>query len=608
MELTGYQKLFQMTKLINSKFELPEIIQVLVDAIANEITQADLVGFFIRKPNGLFHGYKGNKLPVDITELIIDPADDAFVRHIIETGCLEYIADTSKDKRADQAKVTLLKIKSLLGIPVFLNDEIFGFVFVHDFGKPMNLTKEQINVTEAFVGMASVAIRNIQIFEQRLHLLETQQLLLDATNALSKSLSVPEVLRTCFGFMQKATAAKDIAIHLYDDKERKLSPFHISSVHVPEEVWRDKHRQEININLDTDRLFYEVITEQKAVAITDVFADPRPNHAACRAFGIRSLLLIPLVAQGSVLGVIAIPEIKASKEYTENEIEFCQSIADISATALSNVIHTENLDHSVKERTAELQQANFKLEEVVKELEQLNELKNDFIAYLSHELRMPITAIKGSVDILARGILGEINLAQHDLLDTTNKAIERLLNQVNELLDFAKLENGKFELNDASASLEDIVADAIEIMEPMIEKKKQKLTVRNNGSVHIHVDRQRILQVLLNLISNANKFTPENGHITIHSYEREHSFYVEVSDNGSGIPVEKQKYIFTKFYQVNNHLKGTGLGLAISKRLIELHGGKMWFESNENQGSMFALMFPKERKRNHAAVEVDCGS
>lgn len=600
MQLKSNERLFHMTQLINSKFELPDIMQVLVETIANEITQADLVGFFILQLDGKFRGYKGNKLPVDITELVIDPEDDEFVRDIIKTRNMEYIADTSKDMRPDPVKVALLKIKSLLGIPVIVNNEVFGFVFIHDFGKPMNLTEEQMKVTEAFVSMASVAIRNIHIFEQRQHLLERQQLLLDATNALSCSLSVPEVLSTCFRFMQQATASKDVAIHLYDAKTRMLTPFHISSVHVSEKEWRDKHNQEIDLNIDTDRLFYELITSKKAIAISDVFSDNRPNHQACRLFGIQSLLLIPLLAKGNVLGAVAIPEIGASKTYIEHEIEFCQSIADVTATALSNVMHTEILDQLVKERTAELQQANLKLEDVVIELEQLNELKNDFIASLSHELRTPITAIKGSVDILKRSILGELNFSQHELLDTTNKAIERLLNQVNELLDFAKLEDGKFELNDTNVSLQDIISDALGIMEPLIKKKKQLLVVKYSGKVKVRVDRQRILQVLINLISNANKFTPENGTISVHTHEKEHAFYIEVIDTGKGIPLDKQKYIFTKFYQVNNHLKGTGLGLAISKQLVELHGGRIWFESQENQGSLFTFMLPKERMLAHA--------
>lgn len=242
MKLKGYQKLFQMTKIINSRFEMSEILQVFVDAIAGEITQADLVGFFLKQPDGTFKGYKGNKMPVDITELLIDPQEDEFVRTILHNRSKDYIPDTSKDMRIDLSKMSLLKIKSILGVPVIVDDQIYGLVFVHDFGRPMNLTEEQIEVTEAFVNMASVAIGNIQMFEQKQLLMEKQQLMIDATKALSQSLSSHDVLITCFHYMQKASSAEDIGIHLYNEKDRTLEPFQLKSVNVSEDEWRGRHR------------------------------------------------------------------------------------------------------------------------------------------------------------------------------------------------------------------------------------------------------------------------------------------------------------------------------------------------------------------------------
>lgn len=593
MELMSFQKLFQMTKVINSQFELSEILQVFVDAIAGEITQADLVGFFLKQPDGTFKGDKGNKLPVDITELLIDPKEDEFVRDILRNQASDYISDTSIDLRLDQSKRQLLKIKSILGIPVIVDNEVFGLVFVHDFGKPMNITPEQMEVTEAFVNMASVAIRNIRMFEQRHLLMEKQQLLLDATKALSESLSVKDVLNTFFYYMRKASGSKDIGIHLYNEKEHTIEPYQLSSENVTMDEWKVKHR-EVKLTIENDRLLYEVITEKKAAAIEDVYADPRPNHKAFVSFDIKSIMVFPLVAKGSVYGVVAIPSIGKQRKYEASILEFCQSISDATATALSNAQHTETLDHSVHERSIELQQANFKLEGLVRELEHLNELKSDFIATLSHELRTPITAVKGSVDILGKGILGDLNDSQKDLLDIAAKSIDRLLDQVNELLDFAKMENGKFELLYTEADFNEIVKESVHIVQSLINKKKLILVVETevDKDTVVRVDKQRILQILLNLLSNAIKFTPPLGVITIKTKFEDSLLTVEVQDNGIGIPFEKQKNIFTKFYQANNQINGTGLGLAISKQLIELHGGRIWFESSEGQGSAFKFTLP----------------
>ena len=240
------------------------------------------------------------------------------------------------------------------------------------------------------------------------------------------------------------------------------------------------------------------------------------------------------------------------------------------------------MDHSVNERSIELQHANFKLEGLVRELEHLNELKSDFIATLSHELRTPITAVKGSVDILSKGILGGLNDSQKDLLDIASKSIERLLDQVNELLDFAKMENGKFELVYTEADFKEIIKESVHIVQSLINKKKLILVVESDAETDtvVSVDKQRILQILLNLLSNAIKFTPPMGVITIKTIFEETVLTVEVHDSGIGIPYEKQKNIFTKFYQANNQINGTGLGLAISKQLIELHGGRIWFDEH----------------------------
>ena len=129
-------------------------------------------------------------------------------------------------------------------------------------------------------------------------------------------------------------------------------------------------------------------------------------------------------------------------------------------------------------------------------------------------------------------------------------------------------------------------------MEPLIEKKKQQVHVDIEANIFIDVDRQRILQVMLNLLSNANKFTASGGEIAVKSYVKSDQLIVEIHDSGMGIPMDKQKNIFIKFYQVNNQLNGTGLGLAISKQLIELHGGRIWFDSIEGEGSVFKFMLP----------------
>ena len=593
LEGASIKRLFEMTRIINSNFDLDHILKVLVDAIAGEIAGADLVGYFRPEAHGVFRGYLGNQLPVDITQLTIDPREDAFVRGILETGRSDYIPDTARDPRADPEKLRLLHIQSLFGVPMVVNGDVIGLIFVHDFGKPMNLAPEQIELVEAFVNMASVAVKNIRMFDETARLVDRQKLLLDAASALSASLSTQDVLSACFLYTGRAIGSGDVAIHIHDESDHTFRPYHISGdSHFTESEWRRRHRESVRITLEDDLLFREIVAEKRPIAIADVSADPRPNHEACRIFDIHSMMLIPLVAKGRVFGAVAIVSVGRARTYTQEEIEFCQSIADMTATALSNALHAENLDALVRERTAELTQANLKLEEYVKELRDLDEMKSDFIASLSHELRTPITAIKGTVEILQRGILGEVSGPQRELLTTAEKATERLLNQVNDLLDFSKLESGKFELTYAAASWDGLVQEAARIVQPLAERKRQGLAVEAGAGVEVRVDRQRMLQVLLNLLSNANKYTPEGGRIGIRSWVEGDSAVAAVWDTGIGIPGDKQKNIFSKFYQVDNVVSGTGLGLSIVKQLTELHGGHVGFESAPGRGTTFTVTVP----------------
>lgn len=596
---SGTKKLFEMTRVINAidaSVDISEVLKALVDTIASEITSADLVGYFAKDEAGIYRGVVGNKLPVDIKTLLIDPTQETFVRDIITKRRLEYISDTSTAlDRLDPQKIELMHIQSILGMPVIIDDEVIGLVFVHDFGKPMSLSTNQIELTEAFVNMASVAIKNVRMFDQTQNLVRQQQLLLDAANAMSKSLSAHEVLSSCFHFMGEAIDSRDVAIHIYNEADQSFTPYHISEQSRYSEMdWKQRHKMGIRITREEDKLFDEIVRYQKPIAIYDVFNDDRPNHEACKIFGIQSMLLIPLVAKGTMFGDVAIISVGQQRCYTKDEIEFCQSIADVTATALSNALYAEDLDGLVRQRTAELQHANVKLEEYVQELRDLDILKSDFIASLSHELRTPITAIKGTIEILQRGILGAVNPEQLGLLKTSESATTRLLNQVNELLDFSKLESGSFKLNYTVENLNHVLNEALQIVKPLTDNKEQELTVHIETDTEVQIDKQRILQILINILSNAQKFTPEHGHITVRSFSGTNEFVIEISDTGMGIPSDKQRNIFSKFYQVNNVVSGTGLGLSIAKQLVEMHGGNISFHSEEGKGTTFTFTIPKE--------------
>jgi signal transduction histidine kinase len=249
------------------------------------------------------------------------------------------------------------------------------------------------------------------------------------------------------------------------------------------------------------------------------------------------------------------------------------------------------LEQKVAARTQELAVANERLKE-------LDHLKSDFVAKVSHELRTPLTAIKGALDLVLREVPGPLNEKQTHYLTRVRSNTQHLAGLINDLLDLSKIEEGKVELKATRVSVGGLMHEVVETVKPMAAEKPVLLEVKvPEPSVLVWADRDKITQVLMNLIGNAIKFTPSDGMVGV-SAASDGMGWVRVSicDTGPGIPTSEQEKIFEKFYQVAQNggpkPKGTGLGLAISKALVELHGGKIWIDSEINHGSTFSFTLP----------------
>ena len=249
------------------------------------------------------------------------------------------------------------------------------------------------------------------------------------------------------------------------------------------------------------------------------------------------------------------------------------------------------LEKKVEDRTRELALANERLKE-------LDRMKSDFVSHVSHELRTPLTAIKGAVDLILREMAGPLTEKQVHYLTRVRSNTQHLAGLINDLLDLAKIESGRIEVKSSRVSLSGLVHEVVEALRPVAAEKVIALeaTIRE-PSILVWADRDKINQVLTNLIGNAIKFTPVQGRVTVSaSRNGGESVQVSVSDNGPGIPPDEKEKIFAKFYQVaeanGENSKGTGLGLAISKGLVELHGGKIWVDSESGHGSTFSFTLP----------------
>ncbi len=250
----------------------------------------------------------------------------------------------------------------------------------------------------------------------------------------------------------------------------------------------------------------------------------------------------------------------------------------------------QTLERRIQDRTSILQTT-------VEQLQELDRLKSAFVGIVSHELRTPLTPIKTLVENLLDGVGGSLSEQQHHYLSRIQANADRLTRMLNELLDLSKIEAGKIELRPTVLSIQELIADVLDVLQPLAQQKSITMEVTSlDGIPKVHADRDKLYEVLANLVDNAIKFTPSGGRIQIGTKVLNDRYIrVEVSDTGCGIPEEDLPKIFDKFYRVHslssNHA-GAGLGLAIAKGLIELHGGTIGVESTSGKGSHFYFTVP----------------
>ncbi|MCR8629741.1 GAF domain-containing protein [Paenibacillus radicis (ex Xue et al. 2023)] len=354
-----YARLAKISQLINSNLDLHSLLEAVASAISDEIVQCDSTGIYLPQSDGTFRGYVGKPDIINgitLNQMIVDPQTDHLARDIIETRKSIYIPDTSMDTRPDPKPVELFKIRSLLGLPISYGDELFGIVFLFDYGIPMNLSESEIQTVEAYVNMAGVAIHNVKQFQAIQSLLREKQLLLDVTSELSLCSTTEKILDTCFRYVGRVLDNTNIGVHLCDSIGSTFRPAKLSgNSEWTEEQWRKTHSK-IKLDYERDLLFQEVIRTKKYVFIPDVDKDHRPNHEACHKFGIRGVFMLPLVATGEVLGTIAVVSLGEIRTYTEHDMLLAQSIVDVTATALSNAIQLEQLELIINDRTKELRE------------------------------------------------------------------------------------------------------------------------------------------------------------------------------------------------------------------------------------------------------------
>jgi signal transduction histidine kinase/CheY-like chemotaxis protein len=263
----------------------------------------------------------------------------------------------------------------------------------------------------------------------------------------------------------------------------------------------------------------------------------------------------------------------------------------------------DDLEQRVTERTAELEKAHrevkafsFSILRAKEELERSGKFKDQFLSTMSHELRTPLNAVLGFSELLTEERYGPLNERQQRYIKHIHTGGKHLLTLINDILDLSKIEAGRLQLTFETVFVHSSFAEVVDIMRSLADRKSQTLFHDASLALSVRADPTRFKQILMNLIGNAIKFTPEGGKIQLSAYSLEAVVRIEVRDSGPGIPVEEQQHIFEAFYRLgetDKKTEGTGLGLAITRRLVELHGGNLGLESQPGLGSCFYFTLPR---------------
>ena len=293
--------------------------------------------------------------------------------------------------------------------------------------------------------------------------------------------------------------------------------------------------------------------------------------------GTRAVLAVPMLRENEFIGGLTVNK-RTPGEFSPEVIELLKTFATQSALAIQNA----RLFQEIADKSAQLEAAS--------------RHKSEFLANMSHELRTPLNAIIGFSEVLSDRMFGELNDKQEEYLKDIYASGQHLLSLINDILDLSKIEAGRMELEVSDFDLPAAIDNAL----ILVRERASRHGIRLGSAIDDRVgmirgDERKVKQVLLNLLSNALKFTPEGGRIDVRAAMNDGMAEISVADTGVGIAPEDQEAIFEEFRQVgtaDKKVEGTGLGLALSRKFIELHGGRIWVKSQSGEGSTFTFTLP----------------
>jgi GAF domain-containing protein/DNA-binding response OmpR family regulator len=495
-----------------------------------------------------------------------------------------HIPDCRADPEYSYGAREIDPIRTLLGVPILKGDDLLGVMMIYRLEvKPF--AEKQIALVETFADQAAIAIENVRLFD------EVQARTVELTESLQQQTATADVLkvisRSAFDLKSVLQTLVESAARLCDANMGTITRqtdgvFYRAESYGFSAEFMGRVKS-MPVKPERGNVSGRALLEGCSVHIPDVFADPEYTFSEAQELGgFRTVLGVPMLREGVPIGVLALARSEV-RPFTDKHIELVSTFADQAAIAIENV----RLFDEIQAKSRQLEDAS--------------KHKSQFLASMSHELRTPLNAIIGVTEMLledARDFKREDEL---EPLERVLRAARHLLALINDILDLSKIEAGRMELHLETFPLAPLIEDVAKTIEPIAAKNANRVIIDCAPDLGgIHADQIRSRQILLNLASNASKFT-ENGTITItaqpqQSPERDW-ITIAVADTGIGMNEGQMSRLFQEFSQADSSTTrrygGTGLGLAISRHFCRMMGGDITVESKPGEGSIFTMRLPR---------------
>lgn len=528
---------------------------LLVDEQTGELTfrvttgpvAKDLVGERLPSGSGVVGNAVSRRAPVIVND--VQEADDSHAGIDDQTG---------------------FKTRAVMVVPLQIKDNVMGAIEVINRRDGLPFVEEDQTLLTAFAGQAAVAMENARLYtltDQELAArVEELSVMQRIDRELNASLEMDRAMRITLEWAMRQSNADAGLIGMLEEDQLRV-------------VAQQGYEEPSGENAEQRKLL-ELPEELKEAVESGL---PQRIPAASVAAGIEPVspgsvqTVIPIRRETSVIGLLILESSRDSHE----DLAFLNRLSDHAAIAISNA-------------------------QLYDEVQRANLAKSEFVSFVAHELKNPMTSIKGYTELLAAGAVGSINEMQTNFLNTIRSNVERMSTLVSDLNDNSKIEAGRLRLDFKAVEINDLVDETVRSTTRQIEDKKQTVQTDLPPLLpKVWGDRTRLSQILVNLVSNANKYTPEGGVLNVGAEASANRWDPEgapevvhlwVKDDGIGISPEDQQKIFQKFFrsedQKAREAPGTGLGLNITKSLVEMQGGRIWFESEYRKGTTFHFTVP----------------